>query len=381
MATSYHHGITNTEENTGARPTVPFSTSVIGLVATAADADDKVFPLGEPVFFTNIDQAIQAAGTQGTLRDNLDVIKDQVHPRIVIVRVAEGADEDETRKNIIAGIDMLARVPARLSITPRILCAGLLDEDPAIAQALATNAQMLNGFAYANAVGNSVTEVIKYREQFGQRELMLGWPNQMAVDKTTGAIVEKPISTMMAAMRSRIDEEYGWHHPMSNLPVNGVVGLSHDVSWSLTDTSTDADVLNEACITTFASRGGYRLWGLRTCSSEPLFAFETAVRSGQIIREIIADALDWAIDKPMSIQLIRDILATINAELRRVVARGFLVGGQAWYDPEPNTPATLKGGKLVIKYDYTPVPPLEDLTLIQKITDEYLTEYAVQLAQ
>ena len=32
----------------------------------------------------------------------------------------------------------------------------------------------------------------------------------------------------------------------------------------------------------------------------------------------------------------------------------------------------LKAGKLYIDYDYTPVPPLENLTLRQRITDKYL---------
>ncbi|EER0855601.1 phage tail protein, partial [Escherichia coli] len=43
-----------------------------------------------------------------------------------------------------------------------------------------------------------------------------------------------------------------------------------------------------------------------------------------------------------------------------------------WYDPESNDTATLKVGKLYIDYDYTPVPPLENLSLRQRITDTYL---------
>ena len=35
---------------------------------------------------------------------------------------------------------------------------------------------------------------------------------------------------------------------------------------------------------------------------------------------------------------------------------------------------TLKVGKLYIDYDYTPVPPLENLTLRQRITDTYLAD-------
>ncbi|MFH5081341.1 phage tail sheath C-terminal domain-containing protein, partial [Enterobacter cloacae complex sp. 2024EL-00222] len=50
----------------------------------------------------------------------------------------------------------------------------------------------------------------------------------------------------------------------------------------------------------------------------------------------------------------------------------YIVDGFCWYDPESNSVETLKVGKLYIDYDYTPVPPLENLTLRQRITDTYL---------
>ena len=36
----------------------------------------------------------------------------------------------------------------------------------------------------------------------------------------------------------------------------------------------------------------------------------------------------------------------------------------------------VKAGKLYIDYDYTPVPPLENLMLRQRITDRYLVDFA-----
>jgi uncharacterized protein len=47
--------------------------------------------------------------------------------------------------------------------------------------------------------------------------------------------------------------------------------------------------------------------------------------------------------------------------------------------PSANTVETLKAGKLFIDYDYTPVPPLEDLTLRQRITDQYLATFATSV--
>lgn len=86
----------------------------------------------------------------------------------------------------------------------------------------------------------------------------------------------------------------------------------------------------------------------------------------------MAEAHAWAIDKPVTATLIRDIVAGINAKFRELKNNGYIVDGSCWYDPESNSVETLKVGKLYIDYDYTPVPPLENLTLRQRITDTYL---------
>lgn len=65
--------------------------------------------------------------------------------------------------------------------------------------------------------------------------------------------------------------------------------------------------------------------------------------------------------------------------MRDMVANGYLIGGSAWYDPRFNNKENLKSGKLAIEYDYTPVPPLENLMLRQRITDRYLVDFANQI--
>ena len=59
MATdSYHHGVRVYELNEGTRPIRTVSTAVIGLVATAEDADPLVFPLDTAVLLTNVQGSI-----------------------------------------------------------------------------------------------------------------------------------------------------------------------------------------------------------------------------------------------------------------------------------------------------------------------------------
>ena len=74
MPTDYHHGVRVVEITEGTRPIRVIDTSIIGLVATAQDADAAAFPLDTPVLCTNLLAAAGKAGTQGTLAKTLDAI-------------------------------------------------------------------------------------------------------------------------------------------------------------------------------------------------------------------------------------------------------------------------------------------------------------------
>jgi phage tail sheath protein FI len=144
---------------------------------------------------------------------------------------------------------------------------------------------------------------------------------------------------------------------------------------------TDAALLNAAGITTLVRfAGGYRYWGNRTCSSEPLYAFESVVRTSQVLADEIAQGLAWASDKPMTIHLVKDVIETINARIRTYVTQGRLIGGACWYDPALNAEADLAAGKAVLDYDFTGVAPLEGLELNQRVTARYYADFASQLA-
>ncbi|MFQ6296002.1 phage baseplate assembly protein V [Escherichia coli] len=84
--------------------------------------------------------------------------------------------------------------------------------------------------------------------------------------------------------------------------------------------------------------------------------------------------------KPLNPSLARDIIEGIRAKMRSLVSQGYLIGGDCWLDESVNDKDTLKAGKLTIDYDYTPVPPLENLMLRQRITDQYLVNFASQVS-
>jgi len=221
--------------------------------------------------------------------------------------------------------------------------------------------------------------VLKYRDNFSQRELMLIWPDFVAWNTVTSTSDKAAATAFALGLRAKIDTETGWHKTLSNVGVNGVTGLSASVYWDLQTTGTDADLLNEAGVTTLIRKEGFKFWGNRTCTDDPLFAFENYTRTAQVLADTMAEAHMWAMDRPMTPTLIRDMIGGINAKFREMRSAGYIIDGSCWYDPDANTKETLKAGKLFVDYDYTPVPPLEDLTLRQRITDKYLATFATAI--
>lgn len=394
MAADYHHGVRVTEIDDGINTVRIISTAVIGLVATADDADAATFPLNTPVLLTRLSTAISKAGSSGTLKRSLEAIAAQTSPTIVVVRVAEGVGETEAEKATdqqaktigtavdgqYTGLQALLAAQARCGVRPRILGAPGLDTQ-AVATALVTVAKKLRAMAYVGCpTVNNVTDALAYASNFGDRELMLIWPNFVRFNSTTSANEEMPAAAYALGMRAKIDEEQGWHKTISNVAVQGVVGLSKDVHWDLQDSDTEANILNEANITTLIQSNGFRFWGSRTCSTEENFAFESATRTAQILADSIAESHMWAVDKPLLPGLVRDILEGVNAKFRELKTAGYIIDATAVYNEDVNSTATLKSGKLSIDYDYTPVPPLENLLFRQAITDTYFADFATRIA-
>ncbi|BEM32324.1 tail sheath protein [Serratia marcescens] len=384
----YHHGVRVVEINDGTRVISTVSTAIVGMVCTAEDADASVFPLDTPVLITDVLAASGKAGKKGTLAASLRAIAEQAKPVTVVVRVATGKDAAETTSNIIGGANAEGRytgmkallsAQAELGVKPRILGVPGLDNQE-VATALAGICQQLRSFGYISAHGcKTVQEATKYRDNFSQRELMLIWPDFVSWNTTANQSDIAYATARALGLRAKIDTETGWHKTLSNVGVNGVTGITASVFWDLQAPGTDADLLNQACVTTLIRKDGFKFWGSRTCSDDPLFLFENYTRTAQVLADTMAEAHLWAVDRPVTPTLVRDMIDGINAKFRELKSAGLIIDGTCWYDESANTKETLKAGKLFIDYDYTPVPPLEDLTLRQRITDRYLATFAASV--
>nr|WP_270687516.1 phage tail sheath protein [Aeromonas sp. D3] len=384
----FHHGVRVVEINEGTRTIRTVATAVIGMVCTSADADAAYFPLDKPVLIANLPAAIAKAGSNGNLKKSLQTIYDTVNTIVIAVRVADGADAAELTSNIIGtikpdgsytGLKALERAAPVTTVKPRILCVPDNCTLP-VATALAGMAKKLRAFAYVPTIAETIEAALAYRENFASRELMLVHADWTAWEVAANASVKLDACLKAAALRALIDKEIGWHKTLSNVAVTGGDGMTKALFWDLQDPDTEVGLLNANEITCLIQSNGFRYWGNRTCSDDPLFCFENYTRTAQVLADTIADAHMWAVDKPMTPTLVKDIIEGIKAKGRELVTGGYLLGFDCWYNEELNDKDTLKAGKLRIDYNYTPVPPLEDLGFQQRITDSYLIDFSARVA-
>ena len=374
-----HHGITANEYTEGVRSISDISTAIIGMVCTAEDADAKVFPLNTPIFATSAYDLLAKAGTKGTLAKSLDAIVDQADAQVVIVRVNDSKNTEELKANVIGtaegsnytGLKAMRRAKAVTGYTPKILGVPELDSQDVLTELVGV-AQATRAFAYGSAGENpDITEVGNYRKNFGQRELMLIDNEFMAFDPTTKKTETAATIARVLGARAKLDKNVGWHKSISNTEINGVSGLKLARSFDLLDKNCDANTINNKDVTTLIREDGFRVWGNRTCSNDSMMAFEIATRTAQIIQETIAYAFMWALDKRLHPSMMEDIIIAINAKLAQYVNKGYILGARVFIDKTLNTSETVQAGQFTISYEFTWVPPLENMVFNQHVTDTF----------
>lgn len=415
MTAKRMHGVTANEYTHGARAISDIATNIIGIVATGNDADTSAFPLNTPIFSTSVGSLIDRAGSQGTLAKSLDAIHDQADAQIVVVRVADTEDESEKKQNVINGAKQLAKASAYTGFKPKIIGAPELDDADVTAE-LVVAANALDAFVYASAGGSQdITSLSEYRKGFGQKNLMLidndfiafnpadvstatGSQGDISANTLTavrnilsGGAVQGQTNTVTTAAtiarilgaRAMLDEKVGPHKSISNTEIQGVSAIKYPRSFGLLDINSEANTINNLDVTTLIREKGFRVWGNRTCSADPIWAFEPTVRVASIIKETIAESFLWAMDKPMHPSLMIDIINTINAKLAEKVYKGWLLGAQVFIDPKKIEKERVSNGIFAFDYEFTVAPPLENIELNQHVSDRFivnLTDRVIEFA-
>jgi phage tail sheath protein FI len=134
-------------------------------------------------------------------------------------------------------------------------------------------AQKLRAIGIIDGPGTTDEAAIAYAENFGSRNLFMVDPGVKYWDTGTSSTVDAPGSAWAAGLFAWTDAEYGFWASPSNKELTGITGTGRAVEYLDGDETCRANLLNNANITTIIRDDGYRLWGNRTLSSDPKWAY------------------------------------------------------------------------------------------------------------
>lgn len=382
-------GISLTRIDNEPRPAVFSDMSVVGIIGTAPAADADTFPLDTPVFMYSDDAAkLTDLGATGTLRDAVTLINNQlgefqVAAKVVIVRVAEGVDADATIANIVGngtttGLSAFLAAGPELGIIPRLLCApGFTSQrDPGEANAVCAALPAICAKLLAHAVvdGPATTEqaAIDWRETISSERLIPVDPAVKMLVGGTSTVV--PLSPAVIGIAVRRDHEKQGRpfHSWANQPVQGIVGPSRPINFSLTDGATEGQRLlaanvgvllrGEMGVESAIAQGGFVFVGTDNAGEDDLWRFYNVTRGRDYIHLMLLRTLRFYLGRfNITGQSIQAILNTMETALRDLKADGDILGFEIKFTRDQNSPEQLRQGRFTVNFAAEEAPVLRYL--------------------
>lgn len=385
----FFHGVTVTNVDTGARNVALPSSSIIGLVDTFTEGANVSAKVGDLLLITNEREAVAAFGADAAITKACRAIYARSKAVIVASGVAKVADAAAQTSAIIGGVQAngkrtglqaLLDGKSRFNAQPRLIIAPKHSATLAVATAMDSVGGKLRAMAIIDGPNTTDEAAIAYAKSFGSKRIYMADPGVQVWDTTSNSTVAAPASAWAAGVFAWTDREYGFWASPSNKEIVGITGTTRAIEYLDGDETCRANLLNNANIATIIRDDGFRLWGNRTLSSDPKWAFVTRVRTMDMVMDAILYGHKWAVDRGITSTYIRDVTEGLQAFMRDLKAQGAIINFEVYADPELNTASQLEQGKVYWNIRFTDVPPAENPNFRIEVTNQWLTEVLDQVA-
>jgi len=345
---------------------------------------NEAFPLNTPVAVIGDPRQAARMGTKGTGPAAIADIFAQAGAVVVVVRVAEGVTDAETLANMIGGVDPVTgaytgayaflSAESTIGLRPLILIAPGYTSQVAFLSSFVPIAIRLRAHIIAEGPDTTDADAFAYTQNFGVRQIFLVDPGVKNLDANGNEVI-RPNSPTVAGLIARVDATLGWHWSPSNQEIFAITGTTRPVDYTEADADCRANVLNSQNIATIIRRDGFRLWGNRTLSADPRYAFFCISRVNDIIALSIQRTVNaWAVDRPISKTFFSDLADEVKAYLATLQNQGIIAGGTCYPDPTLNSAGNIVLGKVYFDYDWSGSYPAEDIEIENSIVQTYLTD-------
>lgn len=274
-----------------------------------------------------------------------------------------------------SGLQLAKETYSRFGFKPKLFLAPVFSTQASVVAEMAALLPQQKALALVDApIGTTFAQAISGRGPSGainfnvsNDRLVLCFPHIKTLNKTSNEVELRPLSSVLAGVICRVDNELGYWYSPSNKVINGITGVERALSADYTDASSETNVLNEnGIVTVYNNFGtGYRTWGNRS-SAWPSDADPTNFIACRRIKDVLHETIEFNIlpfiDEPITDALIDAILASCNAFVRTLIGRGALVDGFVTYNPNKNPPTEIALGHLTFDVTFATSNPAERIT-------------------
>lgn len=382
---SFYHGVTTSLIDTGARTISLPSSSIIGLCDTFTPGvlGGGTALAGELKLITSEREAIAAFGPDSAITKAAQAIYVRAKAVIVAIGVPKLEDAALQTSAIIGGVltsgqrtglQALLDGKSKHNAQPKLLIAPKHSATQAVATAMDALAGKLRAIAILDGPNTTDEAAMAYALEFGSKRLYMVDPGVQYWDTIDSATIDAPGSAWAAGLFAWTDANYGYWASPSNKEFVGITGTTRPIEYLDGDETCRANLLNNANIATIIRDGGYRLWGNRTLSSDPKWAFVTRVRTCDILMDAIQAGHKWAVDRSITKTYVQDVTEGLQAFMRDQKNAGAIINFEVYADKERNTASQIEQGKIFWRIRFTDVPPAENPNFLIEVTNEWLTE-------
>lgn len=196
------------------------------------------------------------------------------------------------------------------------------------------------------------------------------------VTDSDGNVVAKPFSPYIAGLYVRRDAEQDGipGHSIANQQIRGIVGLSPNIPFSITDASSlgQDDLLRsfgiafrgDYGVSGSLTDGGYTFWGTDTLDPASEWLFASVARMRDYLELLQVKAVKFYLGKyNITSQTIQAIINTMEGQLSGLRADQHILDYRIGFDPDQNSPEDLRLGYLDLSFQAEEPPVLRKVTI------------------
>lgn len=273
------------------------------------------------------------------------------------------------------------------SVTAAIAAVG-----NAVVAALAGICPRLLAHAVVDGPGTSRAAAQAWRATISSDRIIPVEPAVRVVDDT-GVSVVVPLSPAVLGIAVRRDAEFNGRpfHSWANQAVQGIVGPSRPVSFSLTDDTSEGQLLlasnigiltrGEMGVDGAISDGGFVFIGTDNAGADDLWRFYNVKRGRDFIHLMCLKTLRQYLGKfNITGQTIQAVINTLNGALRDLKATGDILGFKVEFAPSLNSPENLRAGRITVSFRAEEAPVLRRIDVQSSRYREALDSLVADLA-